>query len=189
LLQSLPERDAVDIFRRIRAGANAEAVMKHIQEGILVMELSNVPQISSRNHFPFLDKIPTSLQESTYFQSRVYEALEASDYDTNTSQTSTTPQNSNYARALLTARMVDNLLEDAQPSHWTSVSSNDRLLRNLLENYFINQYPRQFFFVKDYFLEDMLSRRTEFCSPLLVNALLAKACVSKYTLPSWMEVH
>ncbi|KAG9195248.1 hypothetical protein G6011_00368 [Alternaria panax] len=178
MLQNLPEKDAADVFRRIRAGANAEAVVKHIQDGSLAMESSNVPQASSRFHFPFMDKIPTSLRESTYFQSLVYEAIEASDYDTNTSQTCSTHQKSNYSRALLTARLVDTLLEDAQPSHWTNVSSNDRLLRSILESYFINQYPRQFFFVKTYFLEDMALRRNEYCSPLLVNALLAKACVS-----------
>jgi hypothetical protein len=184
MLQNLPEKDAADVFRRIRAGANAEAVVKHIQEGSLVMEHSNVPQVSSRFHFPFMDKIPTSLRESTYFQSLVYEAIEAAEYDKNTSQARPTLQKSNYARPLLTARVFDSLLEDAQPSNWTSVSSNDQLLQNVLESYFIHQYPRQFFFFKDYFLEDMLTRRTEFCSPLLVNALLAKACVSKYTLLS-----
>lgn len=181
MLQNLPERDAVDVFRRIRAGANAEAVAKHIQDGSLVMELSNVPQTPSRFHFPFMDKIPASLQGSIYFKSLVYEAIEASGHDTNTSPNHPALQKSNYAKALLTARMIDNLLEDAQPSHWTSVSSNDRLLRTILEGYFVHQYPRQFFFFKTYFLEDMSSRRTKFCSPLLVNALLAKACVSKYT--------
>jgi hypothetical protein len=40
----------------------------------------------------------------------------------------------------------------------------------------------QFFFQKDYFLEDVASSGTSFCSPLLVNALLAKAYVSKYTV-------
>ncbi|KAH8632172.1 hypothetical protein IG631_13855 [Alternaria alternata] len=139
MLQTLPERDAADIFHRIRAGANAEAVIRYIQEGSLILELSHVPQASSRFHFPYMDKIPASLQDSTYFQSLVYEAIEASDYHRSTSQTHVALQKSNYARSLSTARMVDNLLEDAQPSHWTSVSSNDRLLRNIIEGYFINQ--------------------------------------------------
>jgi hypothetical protein len=58
------------------------------------------------------------------------------------------------------------------------VSSNDLLLRKLLESYFMFQYPWEFIFQKDYFLEDMVSGSTRFCSPILVNALLAKACVS-----------
>ncbi|KAI4663077.1 uncharacterized protein J4E79_004391 [Alternaria viburni] len=72
-----------------------------------------------------------------------------------TSEAHLAPQESNYWRPLSSAKLVDPLLEDAQPSQWTSVSSNDRLLRNILESYFVNQYPRQFFFVKNYLLEDM----------------------------------
>ena len=189
MLQNLPERDAASVFRRIRAGANAEAVVKHIQEGNMMTEASNVPRTSSRFRFPYLDTIPPSLRESAYFRSLVSEAIEALDNDTEDSQTHFAFQRSNYERPFSSAKLVDPLLEDAQLSHWTSVSSNDRLLRNILESYFINQYPRQFFFVKNYFLEDMVSRRAEFCSPLLVNALLAKSCVSECTFLSWMGVH
>ncbi|KAI4948592.1 hypothetical protein J4E91_006018 [Alternaria rosae] len=178
MLQNLPERDAAGIFRHIRAGANAEAVVKHIQEGNMVAEASDVPQASSRFHFPFLDEIPPSLRDSTYFRSRVYKAIEASEKDTDISKTHLAQQESNYWKSFSSAKLFDPLLEDAQPSQWTSVSSNDQLLRNILESYFVNQYPRQFFFVKNYFLEDMVSRRAEFCSPLLVNALLAKSCAS-----------
>lgn len=189
MLQNLPERDAAGIFRHIRAGANAEAVVKHIQEGNMVAEASDVPQASSRFHFPFLDEIPPSLRDSTYFRSRVYKAIEASEKDTDISKTHLAQQESNYWKSFSSAKLFDPLLEDAQPSQWTSVSSNDQLLRNILESYFVNQYPRQFFFVKNYFLEDMVSRRAEFCSPLLVNALLAKSCVSKFTSLSRMGVH
>ena len=189
MLQNLPERDAAGIFRRIRAGANAEALVKHIQEGNMVAEASDVPQASTRFHFPFLDEIPPSLRDSAYFRSRVYEVIDASDRDLGTSEAHLAPQESSYWRPFSSAKLVDPLLEDAQPSHWTSVSSNDRLLRNILESYFVNQYPRQFFFFKSYFLEDMVSRRAEFCSPLLVNALLAKSCVSECTFLSWMGVH
>jgi hypothetical protein len=191
MLQNLPERDAANVFRRIRAGANAEAVIKHIQEGNLVAEASNAPQTSSRFQFPGLDRVPTNLRESIYFRSLVYEAIEASDndIDTDSSQSHVALQKCNYRRSFSTARLVDSLLDDSQPSQWTTVSSNDRLLRNILESYFVHQYPRQFFFVKNYLLEDMVSRRMEFCSPLLVNALLAKACVSKCTFLLAIGVH
>jgi hypothetical protein len=189
MLQNLPERDAASVFRRIRAGANAEAVIKHIQEGCIVAEASNAPQTSSRFQFPGLDRVPTNLRESIYFRSLVYEAIEASDHDTDTSQSHAALQKRNYGRSFSTARLVDSLLDDSQPSQWTTVSSNDRLLRNILESYFVHQYPRQFFFVKSYLLEDLVSRKIEFCSPLLVNALLAKACVSKCTILLGIWVH
>jgi hypothetical protein len=188
MLQSMPERDAADMFRRIRAGANAEAVVQHVQDGNLIMELSVVPEPSSRYHFPYLDKIPSRLQDSTYFRSRIYAAIEASEKSTQPTHTHPNPQRSIYEKPLLAAKLIEPLLEDAKPSNWTTVSSNDHLLRALLEEYFLNQYPGQFFFHKDYFLEDMASRGAEFCSPLLVNAILAKACVSEYATVSWMQV-
>jgi hypothetical protein len=181
MLQNMSERDAADVFRRIRAGANAEAVVQHVQEGSLIMELSVVPEPSSRYHFPYIDQIPSRLKESTYFRSQIYEAIEASEQPTRSSQTHPAPQRSIYAKSLLSAKLVDPLLENARPSTWTSVSSNDGLMRTLLEGYFLNQYPGQFFFHKDHFLEDLVSKGVRFCSPLLVNAILAKACVSEYT--------
>lgn len=36
------------------------------------------------------------------------------------------------------------------------------------------------FFHKDYFLDDMLAGSSNFCSPLLVSAILAVGCVSRY---------
>jgi hypothetical protein len=179
-LQNMPERDAADVFRRIRAGANAEAVVQHVQDGSLIMELSIVPEPSSRYRFPYLDKIPSHLQDSTHFRSLVYEAIAASPKQSKQSTHGhPTPQRSNYEKPLLAAELIEPLLEDARPSNWTTVSPNDGLMRILLERYFLTQYPGQFFFHKDYFLEDMVSKSTRFCSPLLVNAILAKACVSK----------
>jgi hypothetical protein len=190
MLQNMSERDAADVFQRIRAGANAEAVVQHVQEGSLIMEISVVPEPSSRYRFPYLDKIPSRLQESTYFRSQVYKAIEASEQPTCSTHAHPASQRSNYEKSLLSAKLVDplQLFEEARPSTWTTVSSNDGLMRNLLERYFLEQYSGQFFFHKDYFLEDMVSRGTRFCSPLLVNAMLAKACVSEYTTISRMKV-
>ncbi|RMZ71889.1 hypothetical protein GMOD_00009240 [Pyrenophora seminiperda CCB06] len=176
LLQSMPEKDAVNIFHRIRSGANAEAVVQHIQEVGLVMELSNVPEASSRYHFPYIDSIPPRLQDSVYFQSRIFGAIDAAKQSARSSEDDAFSRQSSYAKPMLAAKMVESSLEDARISSWTNVSSNDRLLRSLLDGYFIHQYPKQFFFHKGYFLEDMIARGHEFCSPLLMNAVLAKAC-------------
>ncbi|KAF1838865.1 hypothetical protein BDW02DRAFT_487968 [Decorospora gaudefroyi] len=174
----MPERDAADVFRRIRTGANAEAVVQQIQEGSLIMELSIVPEPSPRFQFPYIDKIPSTLKQSTYFRSQLYEAIESSEHSPRLTHGRTPLQHSNYAKPLHAAKFVDPLLEDAKASNWTTVSSNDRLMRTLLEGYLVNQYSEHFFFHKEYLLADMASMETRFCSPLLVNALLAKACVS-----------
>lgn len=42
---------------------------------------------------------------------------------------------------------------------------------------FMFEYPFHPFFQKDLFIDDMLNGRRRFCSPLLVNAVLAAAWV------------
>jgi hypothetical protein len=179
MLSTMSEQDAADVFRRIRSGANAEALVRHVQEGSLVLGLSLGPETRTRFEFPYRAAIPAALRESIYFRSHVFDAIQLLD----PTSASALPANaiarqSNYARPFFAAEMVDPLLADARPSQWTQVSSNDLLLRKLLEGYFMFEYSWNFIFHKDYFLEDMVSGGTRFCSSLLVNALLAKACVS-----------
>jgi hypothetical protein len=184
MLQTMSERDAADVFRRIRSGANAEALVRHVQEGSLVLSLSLATDTRTRYEFPYMTTIPPALRESLYFKSHVFGAIQALDRNSQTTAPSRVARQSNYAKPLYAAEMADPLLAEARPSQWTQVSSNDLLLRKLLEGYFMFEYPWEFIFHKDYFLEDMATGGTRFCSPLLVNALLAKACTCSRILPN-----
>lgn len=73
--------------------------------------------------------------------------------------------------------MIEPLLSDAKPSLWTSVCNDDELMRDLLIVLFRCEYQLTAAFHKDLLLEDMTARHTDFCSLLLVNVLLAYACV------------
>jgi len=177
MLQVMPEGDAADVFRRIRGGAKAAGIVRHVQEGSLLLELSLSPETRTRFELPYVSTIPPSLMKSVYFDSFIFEAIRSHDHSPPASPHPVALQ-SNYATPLPAAEIIDALLAEAKPSKWTSVSSNDLLLRKLLDDYFMYEYPWQFLFHKDCFLEDMISGGDRFCSPLLVNALLAKACVS-----------
>lgn len=83
-----------------------------------------------------------------------------------------------YLKPFHAAEVVDSKLESIKPSAWTSVSSDNRLMRKLFNIYFLQEYHAAPFFHKEYFLEDMMAERHELCSSLLVNAILAMACVS-----------
>ena len=76
------------------------------------------------------------------------------------------------------ARIVDARLDKVMPSRWTSVPANDSFLKMLMKLYFQNEHSFFSFFYKDLFLDDMLSESSTFCLELLVNAVLAMACVS-----------
>ncbi|KAF2692176.1 hypothetical protein K458DRAFT_286529, partial [Lentithecium fluviatile CBS 122367] len=180
LLQTLPESDAFEILRRIRAGENAEGIVRHVQEGNLLMELSVVPETRLRYQFPYIANMPSALltPENKYLSSLLYEAIQAGSPSNEAAPAQSLLEQSPYAKPIHAARMIDPLLEQAKASEWTSVSTNDRLMRRLLEEYFVNEHPWELVIHKDYFLEDLSTGKTDFCSSLLVNALLAKACVN-----------
>ncbi|KAL4923076.1 uncharacterized protein BDV17DRAFT_278081 [Aspergillus undulatus] len=65
------------------------------------------------------------------------------------------------------------------PAHpWTTVTDDKNYVSHLISLYFTWGFPVQKWIDRDLFIRDMQSSRTDsrFCSPFLVNALLAVAC-------------
>lgn len=62
------------------------------------------------------------------------------------------------------------------PTTWTEVSSDGGLVQHLLALYFCWEYPTFASLSKEHFLKDFHSGRPRYCSPILVNALLALGC-------------
>jgi len=92
-----------------------------------------------------------------------------------------------YLKPFHAAVVVDELLEAAEPSKWTSVCQDDIMMRRMLAAYFSNEYQSLTAFNKDYFLRDMADRRHRFCSRLLVNAVLAMGCFCFTAMPKRYE--
>ncbi|KAK4188607.1 hypothetical protein QBC35DRAFT_495907 [Podospora australis] len=93
-----------------------------------------------------------------------------------------------YVKPYHAAEVYDNLLDSCEPSRWTTVSSDNNVLRSLLRAYFLHEYQWFTAFQKDLFLSDMIAtNRRNFCSPLLVNAVLAFACHCHRGIPNRVE--
>jgi hypothetical protein len=75
------------------------------------------------------------------------------------------------------AEMVDHRIANANIVRWTSAHSDNAFLQKLLVAYFLYEYPFFPLFHKDLMMDDMIIGRNRFCSSLLVNAILAAACV------------
>ena len=82
-----------------------------------------------------------------------------------------------YLAPYRAARLVDATIDSVKASTWTRVTSDDGLVRHLLEVYFLHDHPYIPCFHKDLFLRDMAAGRGQFCSSILVNAILASGCV------------
>jgi len=63
---------------------------------------------------------------------------------------------------------------------WTTVTASDELVSHLVSLYLTWGYPFYAFFCRETFVKHMRSGKlhSDFCSPFLVNDLLANACVS-----------
>lgn len=81
-----------------------------------------------------------------------------------------------------TYRGLDQVLTPEMPppsgltTTWTEVSSDGILVQHLLALYFCWEYPTFASLSKEHFLKDFHSGRPRYCSPILVNALLALGC-------------
>jgi len=62
------------------------------------------------------------------------------------------------------------------PGAWTNITNDSGLIRHLLALYFCWEYPTFASLSKEHFVKDFLEGRHRFCSPMLVNALLALGC-------------
>ncbi|KAH7126190.1 fungal-specific transcription factor domain-containing protein [Dactylonectria macrodidyma] len=61
-------------------------------------------------------------------------------------------------------------------SSWTSITNDINLVQHLLALYFCWEYPTFASLSKEHFLQDFQDGRQRYCSPILINALLALGC-------------
>lgn len=157
-----------------------------------------MPESRYRYRFPYLDEMPAFLlhPQNPYLDSLLYESTFRDraplDSQAMAPASSSAPGGDEhqgvYLKPFHAAEVMDPKLELIRPSAWTSVSSDDKLMRKMFNIYFLQEYHAAPFFHKDYFLEDMVDKRHEFCSSLLVNAILTMACVSSLEAKSFQPV-
>ncbi|KAK8129870.1 hypothetical protein PG999_002250 [Apiospora kogelbergensis] len=184
ILRSRQGPDTDIVLRRIRAGDDIAAIVKTMQAGDLLLQLRLRAPDRFRYEFPYIREMPPTLEgdswSNPYLGSTLHQKAliypsprqsPAADLETIMSEESQRM----FLVPYHTAEMADPKLDSADVAKWTTVSPDNSLLRRLLKIYFIFEFPFHPFFHKDLFLDDLLSGDLRFCSPLLVNAVLAAA--------------
>ncbi|KAK0747338.1 hypothetical protein B0T21DRAFT_405976 [Apiosordaria backusii] len=195
ILRSRPQHEANSVFKRIRVGDDPQSILRHVEHGDLLLQLRVVPESRYRYEFPFMSPLPVRLQtkDNPYLGSLIYEweierpgspakspkgKGKQPEAARSASEESTTHGPGPYLKPFHAAEVHDPLIDSAEPSNWTEVTTDNTLLRSLLRSYFLHEYQWFSAFQKEYFLSDMIADRRQFCSPLLVNAVLALACAT-----------
>lgn len=187
LLQTKSETESLEILRRVRSGVDVGSILRHARDGDLLIQLSLAPESRRRYDFPYISDMPASIlvQDNLYLHSFVYEttfrAPRSHGFDHNSRREGY--GDDRYLKPYHAAQVVEPNFSNVTVSKWTSVTSDDQLLRRLLNAYLYYQHPWTAAFHMDYFLKDMASGRSRFCSSLLVNAVLAAACHMSREIP------
>ncbi|KAL7907447.1 hypothetical protein GGI35DRAFT_456337 [Trichoderma velutinum] len=181
-IQSMPAADSQAIFRLVRQGANIKTVLRQIKEGSLLLQLSVAPETRRRYEFPFVTTMPAALltADNLYLKSVIYEAT----FHDNNQQQLNIPLNLSsrtgspqyiYTQPYHSAEIVNTRLSTVDISRWTAVTTDNELMRALLHAYFLYEYSSYTIFQKDIFIQALTDGNEQFCSSLLVNAVLAEA--------------
>ena len=99
---------------------------------------------------------------------------------------STSGRGSADPEAEISSEYADTRLNCLRIRRWTDVIISDDLAARAISLHLVNEMPWWAYFDIDLFLEDLVNGEVQFCSRLLVNSVLAWACVSvagnKYNL-------
>jgi hypothetical protein len=188
LLRSKSEKESLEVFRRIRNGGDVESILRHVKDGDLLMQMLVVPESHRQYQFPYVPEMPDYIlsPDNPYLDSLIFDATTLGHTlpigAALQRESRSVPYQCPYLKPYRAAEIVDGTLSQIDVSRWTRVLNENRLLRRLLHDFFLYQHPWSAFFHKDHVLEDMALGQSLFCSQLLVNSILAVACVSHMIL-------
>lgn len=195
ILKTRPDQDVAAILARIRQGARVDDVVRFVREGDILIDLSLAPDATYTYTFPFSNRMPALLLSDTtipYMNSLLARgAMHPADNSpsfpppslahdpTTVGQLDMDLDTWNMYRTPYHAvELVDPRIASVKAAPWTAVTTDDALVQKLMQIYFLFDFPYYTFLHKDHFLQDMVDGRERYCSSLLVNVILAQACVS-----------
>ncbi|KAI2465995.1 hypothetical protein F4781DRAFT_445511 [Annulohypoxylon bovei var. microspora] len=187
ILKSKSETESLEIFKRIRSGNDVGSILRQARDGDLLMQLSLAPEARRRYEFPYIRDMPATIMisDNLYLRSFIYEttfhAPPSQGYPLDSHREGY--GDDRYLKPYHAAQVVEPSFSNIKISEWTPVIKDDHILRRLLNAYLYYQHSWTAAFHMDYFLKDLASGQTRYCSTLLVNAILAAACAMSRELP------
>ncbi|KAI0127424.1 hypothetical protein BJ170DRAFT_694222 [Xylariales sp. AK1849] len=188
MLKDRPESDANVILERLRSGTEIHSLISFIKEGDLVGELqkssvaSVLPQehhstevMLNINHPQAYPPLPPLNKSSAQLGLKEKNILNLDPEE----------EDSVAAEEVLNAkslerphRYYDDRLREVDASRWTKVTNQNVVVANLLSLYLSWDHATLRTLDEDYFLDQISTGGTDYCSPLLVNAMLAAASLN-----------
>jgi len=163
--------DVYKIVEAIRLHSSIHEVADFVKNGLSKSSTSAISQFKRENTFSTFDT-PMNLTSSSTSEGA-------------------SPKHSEFGSSRVELNLDVHNVVDIQhlslvSKPWTTVTDDSEIISHLIMLYFAWDRPFSYLVNKECFLEDMMSGSLSayFCSPLLVNAILALSCVSIKSLPS-----
>jgi hypothetical protein len=160
-MRSLPESEVADLIQHIRRDSRLDipGLAEAWRRTATLPFSPSAEQASLEGDLALLMGKPslTPLGESRHFG--------------HTSHLGLVPDDENYTSPRVVPRP-----DDYRNGTWTSVTHDIAFVERLLHLYFQWSHPFYVIFSRECFYRDFQSGRRKYCSPLLVNAILAYAC-------------
>ena len=185
---------AADQRRKIANRRNVQELQRHrfLLGGIIALIRARAPETPDRllrvirTNFD-LSEVGVYIENALNAKPSIYQSYQRISFDLDGSPRSSMTSPSSSSQSSRDERLNQySLINSPMTLHalpWTFIA-DDETIRHLLALYFSWEQPFLQFIDKSTFLADMasgeISHKTKFCSPLLVNALLAQACVSDH---------
>ncbi|EPE05522.1 nitrogen assimilation transcription factor nira [Ophiostoma piceae UAMH 11346] len=147
-----------------------------------IPNLLQQPHLIQQDHSPWGNPYSASQAASTQSDSRHDWSVPTQSRVSSWVENVSTHDVANILGAFSRYKGLGLILTPAQPdlkapsSTWTEISSDLELVQHLLALYFCWEYPTFASLSKEHFLIDFHESRPRYCSPILVNALLALGC-------------
>jgi len=155
-LRSLPESEAISLLYNLRGDSHADELANALRTNVSLPD-SYAPQSLEADFAQQLSQSPSK---------------------SNTTDEKTSGSNFSRHQSIdsMCVSSTDSPKTSGSPVGWFRRPQDAEFVDHLLNLYFAWVHPFYHFFSRDHFLFDMGRGKTEFCSAMLVNAVLAFAC-------------
>lgn len=188
LLNELPDDKVLDKLRSLKKEGDASAVLSRLRDkaGNLQISDPSFEAVTMSDAFQSLELGPQYPNAYPATPSLSLETLEEATYQ-QLVHTSRRGSGTEYIQgtqreaepeAVPEPPLCDSRLAQLDISNWTNVIVSNEYAAHAISLYLETDHPLLGFFEPNLFVGSLTAGKTDYCSPMLVNALLYWACVS-----------
>ena len=183
-LNSLPDDQVLERVRSLKREIDPSAILSNLRGRAITL-----PHANSSGESAMMSDVFQTMELGPQFPN-AYPTIPVLDLETlgdatyqqlvqATKRDSDTGHAGGHARPLCDSRLANLNISD-----WTNVSVNNSYAARAISLYLETDHPLLGFFEPNGFVSDLATGKTDYCSRMLVNALLYWACVSPRSVPS-----